>query len=244
MNKRRSTQKGKTSEEINIMSSYLRKVQKALTTENPPYHWKVLKNPRSYIVIVLFVLTLLMESKWLMNLNLSSLMLFIATFVLTLVYMAYYIKKVKPKLIPSEPTPSEILEILKKNSVHTEKQINLLIDEIDTIILKKRNKENELLKLFGSFFKCLGWVLSTIAIPALFALFTDPTFTIATANSIFDGIFIFVAAFSALIIVSFFAVVCFWSEFVNKRYEGNAKMHITKQMLIEVKYALNTPQEN
>lgn len=221
------------------MSSYLRKVQKTLTTENPPYHWEVFKDIRSSVVLVLFVLTLLTEFNWVRNLNFSTLMLFIVIFVFTLVYMAYYIKKVKPKLIPPEPTPSEILEILKKVSVYTEKQINLLIDEIDTFILKKRNKGNDLLKFFSFFLKCLGWILSTIAIPALFALFKDHTFTMASANSIFVGLFALAFAFFAFIIVFFFIIASFWPELVNKRYEGNAKMQITKQMLIEAKYALN-----
>lgn len=224
------------------MSSYLRKVQKALTTGNPPYHWEVFKNFHSNAVLVLFVLTLLTEFNWLRNLKFSALMLFIVIFVVTLAYMAYYIEKVKPQLISPEPTPSEILEILRKVSVYTEKQINLLLDEINELILEKRNKGNDLSKLFGSFLKCLGWILSTIAIPTLLALFKVSKFTIASANSIFVGLFALAFALFAFIIVLFFIIACFWPELVNKRYEGNAKIQITKQMLIEARYALNERQ--
>lgn len=138
------------------MSSYLGKVQKALTTENPPFHWEAFKDVRSSVVLVLVISAFLTEFNWLRNPKFSTLMLFIATFVLTLIYMAYYIKKVRPQLISPEPTPSEILGILRKVSIYTEKQINLLLDEINELILEKRSKENDLLKLFGSFLKCLG----------------------------------------------------------------------------------------
>ncbi|WEV40293.1 hypothetical protein [Lactobacillus sp. ESL0681] len=219
------------------MSDHLEKIKNDFCKLYPLFNIKLILDLMTWLGIILWIFFVCYTFLKLYPFSWGKIFVFLLLLVSTAIYCAYFEIKVRPKYAIAKPKISDFLEVLSKYNIKNERQVDLLIDEIDHNIKITKEKQNDFVKILMFVLKLIGGIVSVIGVGSFTALLSSKQIILS-----FDDIKNFALSLMQSIAVVFgFLGFCImtWEPVAVNRYAGGLRLAKTREILLDVKLYLN-----